>query len=85
MYVMNIDKGLADESGNDMVTVGNIQSPSGTGTPTTKSNSNYTDFPFRVKSNSKGEIWLIVGTDSGSTGLTTLYYSKVYVTLSASN
>jgi hypothetical protein len=82
-FVMNIDKGVLDESGNDMVTVGDIHSPSGPAMPITKTNSTYTDFPLRVKSNSKGELWLIVGTDSGATGKTTLFYSKVFVTLSA--
>lgn len=85
LYVMNIDKGTLDESGNDMVTIGSINPPAGPGSQVTKTNATYADSPFRVKSNSKGELWLIVGTDSGSTGTTTLYYSKISVTFSAAN
>jgi hypothetical protein len=82
-YVMNIDKGLQDESGDDMITIGNVATPSGVYSQITRTNSTNIDAPFQVKSNSRGEIWLIVGTDSGSTGTTTLYYSKIYVTLSS--
>jgi hypothetical protein len=83
-FVMNIDKGAQSESGNDMVTIGNILSPSGT-SQITRTNSSYIDSPVRVKSNSRGEIWLIVGTDSGAQGTTTLYYTKIYITLSTAN
>jgi hypothetical protein len=82
---MNIDKGSLNESGNDMIAIGNIATPSGSYTQITRTNSTNLNSPFRVKSNSRGEIWLIVGTDSGSSGKTTLYYSKINLTLSASN
>lgn len=82
-YVMNIDKGSQDESGDDMITIGNVATPSGVYSQITRTNSTNMDSPFQVKSNSRGEIWLIVGTDSGATGVTTLYYSKIFVTLSS--
>lgn len=82
-YVMNIDKGMQEESGDDMVTIGNVSTPSGTYGQITRTNSTNADAPFQVKSNSRGEIWLIVGSDSGATGVTTLYYSKISVTLSS--
>ncbi len=86
MYVMNIDKGVQAESGNDMITVGDISTTSSSGFAlVSRSNSAYVDSPLKVKSNYKGELWLIVGTDSGFEGVTTLYYTKVNVTLSASN
>ncbi|HEY0652328.1 MAG TPA: hypothetical protein VGD65_04330 [Chryseosolibacter sp.] len=84
-YIMNIDKGSLDESGNDMIAIGNLSVPSGSYTQINRTNSTNMNSPFRVKSNSRGEIWLIVGTDSGSSGKTTLYYSKIYLTLSAAN
>jgi len=34
-----------------------------------------------VNTNSKGELWLLVGTDSGFEGLTALYYQRIDVTL----
>lgn len=34
-----------------------------------------------VNANSKGELWLLVGTDSGFNGFTSLYYQRIDVTL----
>ena len=34
-----------------------------------------------VNANSKGELWLLIGTDSGFEGLTTLYFQRIDVTL----
>ena len=34
-----------------------------------------------VNANSKGELWLLIGTDSGFEGLTALYYQRIDVTL----
>jgi hypothetical protein len=34
-----------------------------------------------VNANSRGELWLLVGTDSGFEGLTALYYQRIDVTL----
>jgi hypothetical protein len=84
-FIMNIDKGALIESGDDMITIGDLATPTGTYSQITRSNSTNAATPFRVKSNSRGEIWLIVGTDSGASGKTTLYYSKIYLTLSAAN
>jgi hypothetical protein len=84
-FIMNIDKGDLYESGDDMIAIGDLSTPTGSYTQITRTNSTNTNSPFKVKSNSRGEIWLIVGTDSGATGKTTLYYSKIYLTLSAAN
>lgn len=84
-FIMNIDKGSLSESGDDMIAIGDLNVPSGTYAQITRTNSTNANSPFQVKSNSRGEIWLIVGTDSGTSGKTTLYYSKIYLTLSAAN
>jgi hypothetical protein len=84
-FIMNIDKGDLNESGDDMISIGDLSTPAGTYTQITRTNSSNTNSPFEVKSNSRGEIWLIVGTDSGASGKTTLYYSKIYLTLSSAN
>ena len=34
-----------------------------------------------INANSKGELWLLIGTDSGFEGLTALYYQRIDVTL----
>jgi hypothetical protein len=84
-YVMNIEKGNQREDGEDMIFIGDLAT-NAPGYPTiTRSNSVYNDHPLVVKSNSKGELWLIVGTDSGFEGTTTLYYTKIDVVFSVSN
>ena len=35
--------------------------------------------PITAKTNEAGELWLLVGTDAGFEGLTTLYYNKIKV------
>lgn len=37
--------------------------------------------PFRITSDSRGELWLLVGTDSGFEGTTSLYYETIRVIL----
>jgi hypothetical protein len=39
--------------------------------------------PFRITSDSQGELWLLVGTDSGFESTTALYYDTLRVTLEA--
>ncbi|WP_420149992.1 hypothetical protein [Spirosoma sp.] len=78
-YSLNIDKGAQLADGKDAITLGNV----GTGDDVTGykliSRSN-ADKPFTARSNANGELWLLVGTDSGFEGLTTLYYSNIKVT-----
>ncbi|MEJ7588615.1 MAG: hypothetical protein WKI04_13725, partial [Ferruginibacter sp.] len=45
------------------------------------SNLNNKEAPIYLTSNAKGELWLIVGTDSGFEATTTLYYTKIEVIL----
>jgi hypothetical protein len=75
----NVDKGNQLQDGENLKLLGNI----GTGSDTegyqliTRTNA---DAPVTVRTDANGELWLIVGTDSGFEGLTTLYYSKINVT-----
>ncbi|GAB4022399.1 hypothetical protein [Spirosoma koreense] len=79
-YTLNVDKGAQLADGKDAITLGNI----GIGEDAmgykliTRSNA---DKPFTARSNAKGELWLLIGTDSGFEGLTTLYYSSIKVTV----
>lgn len=41
---------------------------------------NLTD-PFKITTNSNGEFWLMIATDSGFEGLTTLYYKSINITI----
>jgi hypothetical protein len=87
-YVLNIDKGNQSTSGENAIVLGDISIPS-TSTDYAlilRSNASSTGHqPFIVQSNDAGEIWLVVGTDSGFEGVTTVYYTKVNVVFSASN
>ena len=78
-YRMNIDKGNQAIDGANMKLIGNF--------------ANETDFnvyklkvlkttnPVHVVSNSNGELWVIVGTDSGFEATTTIYYNRITVTV----
>lgn len=85
-YVLNIDKGNQSTPGESTVILGNIA----VGTDTKeyaliKRTNSGSQFPFIARANSKGELWLIVGTDSGFEGLTTVYYTRVNVIFSTAN
>jgi len=82
-YRMNIDKGNQSYGGKDMIVIGNIAVDSQEYSLITRSNADQYS-QFVVKSNNLGELWLIVGTDSGFEGVTTLYYSKINVVFSTS-
>ncbi|QJD77378.1 hypothetical protein [Spirosoma rhododendri] len=78
-YEINVDKGNQAQGGKDVLVLGNI----GAGEDVeqyTLINRNNADAPLTVRSDSNGQLWLIVGTDSGHEGLTTLYYSRIRVT-----
>ncbi|MAX78653.1 MAG: hypothetical protein CL843_00560 [Crocinitomicaceae bacterium] len=39
------------------------------------------DSPIELTSNENGELWLMIATDSGYEGITTLYYSSIFIQL----
>ena len=79
IYRINLDKGAESVDGGDMIIVGRT----GVATTTTDyavivRNNNLTRGVF-VRTNERGELWVIVGTDSLYKGETTLYYTQVDV------
>jgi len=76
-YRMNVDVGSQSQGGKDAAMLGNIEKPD-----SEKEGYQRVDFHHsaKVKSNEKGEIFLLIGTDSGFEGLTTLYYDDITVT-----
>jgi len=78
-YRMNIDKGNQSQSGNDMVVLGDFSNDTESDTYQLKLVSNTSGLD--VESDENGEIWLIVGTDSGFEGTTTIYINSIHVTL----
>lgn len=82
-YRMNIDKGSPSDSGTDMIVIGNIGVTTSTTTYSIIARSNSTNNArITCRTNSAGDLWLIAGTDSGFTGTTTLYYTKIDVIFS---
>jgi hypothetical protein len=79
---MNVDKGNQTQGGIAASVAGNITN----GRPCTFP-SNYVSIQRThrhtslVTANSQGELWLLVGTDSGFEGFTSLYYQRIDVSL----
>jgi hypothetical protein len=77
---LNLDKGNQSAGGADMKVVGDIGNtlacPDATYQPKTLTLS-----AFAVQTGANGSLWVILGTDSGFEGITTLYYDRVAVTL----
>jgi hypothetical protein len=76
----NFDKGNGARSGIDVVFVGDFVGGSGSCDPdlgvyALKSLSTGENGPV-LTSDSEGRLWLIVGTDSGFEGKTTIYYTE---------
>jgi hypothetical protein len=82
---MNIDKGNQAEEGQDMINLGNIANPNlgaeVTGEAYAIKTLNSEGRAFQVTSDGDGKLWLIVGTDSGFEGPTTVYYDRISVEL----
>lgn len=78
-YRMNIDKGNQATGGADMVVVGHIGVTDTTRVHAIIKRSTVT--PIVRRSNAAGELWLIVGTDSGFEGITELWWARVKAVL----
>lgn len=79
-WVLNWDKGSQNNSGKNAILLGNIGiEGSDYKYQIIKRNNDKT--PFSAKTNDKGELWILVGTDSGFEGVTTLYYTQIKVLL----
>lgn len=79
MYRMNIDKGNQAEDGTDMINIGNVGVSATTTEFTVITRNNNSSNSFFLTTDASGEIWLVVGTDSGFEGKTTLYYTQIDV------
>lgn len=76
-YRMNIDKGNQSQDGANMKLIGDFAN--GTDLFVYKLKVLSTTNPINVTSNSNGELWVIVGTDSGFEATTTIYYNSIKV------
>ena len=76
-YRMNIDKGNQSMGGEDAKVLGNITKLDSGKEGYQRKNFSYT---ATVTTNAKGELFLLIGTDSGFEGLTTLYFDDIKLT-----
>lgn len=74
-YRMNIKKGNQDSEGTDMFNLGDFSNGSDKEVYTLKTLTNKD--PFSVQADKNGELWVIIGTDSGFEGTTTIYYTSI--------
>src|SRR5690606_9985612 len=77
---MNIDKGKQSEEGDDMNNVGTV-GIEGEEYKYELIQRNNGDRRFSVTTGPDGNLWMIIGTDSGFEGLTILYYNRIMVRL----
>lgn len=80
IYRLNIDKGNQSAGGEDMIVIGHI----GVAVTTPQKyalivRNNNTNSGIYATTNDRGELWLMVGTESGFEGETTLYYTQIDV------
>ena len=84
-YVLNIDKGTDTTSGENAISFGDIGSPSPFVGYSSTTKGNSTSYqPFITRTNSKGELWLVLGTDSLFEGITTVYFTNINLVFSVS-
>src|SRR5512136_2571190 len=82
-YVMNVDKGPGNSGdGTSASVVGDIANGlSDEENPRYVSLTRQHEHEYTVTASPDGELWLLVGTDSGFEGLTGIYYQSIVVTL----
>ncbi len=78
-YRMNLDKGNQGQDGENMKVIGNFAN--GTDLSVYQLKVLKTISPINTVSNSTGEIWIIVGTDSGFESTTTIFYNTIKVNI----
>ena len=81
-YQLNVDKGAQSEGGANAVVVGDGAKLENEEFEVYELKTlNNSHQPLEVTSDSNGNLWIFVGTDSGFEGKTTLYYTKIEVAL----
>jgi hypothetical protein len=83
-YLLNVDKGHQNEDGEHALRIGDVAKEHNEDFDVyelkTLDNS---DAPLEMTSDSAGNLWIFVGTDSGFEGRTTLYYTSITATVVA--
>ncbi|MFC4077742.1 hypothetical protein [Salinithrix halophila] len=80
-YRLNADKGNQAKEGPDAINVGNLAKVASKDNSYQLKNLHNQSKPFYARSDSQGNLWLFIGTDSGFEGLTKIYISRIQATL----
>jgi hypothetical protein len=83
-YLMNVDKGSGNSgNGTAASVIGDIANglSADMGNPRYVSLKRQHEHEYTVTASPDGELWLLIGTDSGFEGLTGIYYQRIAVTL----
>lgn len=82
-YRLNVDKGNQSTGGANAQVLGNLSNGStDCAAPTYRRITRDNDgSSFRVTSDTQGQLWLLIGTDSGFEGTTSLYFDTIRVVL----
>src|SRR6266576_2620182 len=76
-FLMNIDKGNQSLGGKDAIVIGTIENSSTDCVHLVYETKRLDSVaPFTVRTAATGSLWLLVGTDSGFEGTTSLYYRQ---------
>lgn len=79
VFGMNIDKCNQGQNGEDMIVLDNLTNDSNQQVFTLKTLEN--ELPFHCTTNERGEVWIIIGIDSGYASTITVYLNSVNVEL----
>lgn len=79
-YRMNIDIGNQSTGGQDMVVLGNAAKGDGPGQSDESYQNKYFNHEFQVTTGDTGDIWVILGADSGFEGIHEIYFDKISLT-----
>ncbi len=86
-YLLNIDKGQDYTSGENLQSFGDIGglAPSSQEFVTVTKGNASTNQPILATTNSKGELWLVAGTDCMYTGTNSVFFSRISVVFSVND
>lgn len=83
-YLLNVDKGDQSQDGKNALVIGNLANPAvDPQHPTYQPKELSNTVPLLIKSDSKGRLWIFLGTDSAYEGLSTFYIAAIKVTAEA--
>ncbi|MBX2968845.1 MAG: hypothetical protein KF803_05715 [Cyclobacteriaceae bacterium] len=77
MYRMNVDIGSQSQAGNDAMVLGHIGVAANTERFTEVFRNNNSTNSFLITTDQSGDVWVLIGTDSGYEGITTVYYTTI--------